>query len=215
MGQTNFWAIHFEKSHFGTLYALVQLLLFGYCRKVPIILSSRLASTFIASLVLLGLTTFLSPNAAKAGIYTLTPMGTLGGTDSIGLGVNNSGQVAGNYTSADGSLRAFVTGSIGTAPTDLGDLGSNYGRAYGINTTGQMTGFSKSTAGDYHAYFSGASGGMLMDLGTLGGHNSFGHGANDSGQVAGHSFLADNTTIHAFILKTTRCRAQIPASGME
>ena len=39
--------------------------------------------------------------------YTLTDLGTLGGTDSLGVGVNDAGHVAGEASLSDGSSHAL------------------------------------------------------------------------------------------------------------
>ena len=49
----------------------------------------------------------------------------------------------------------------------------------------------------YHAVIWNDGG--MTDLGTLGGDSSYALGVNDNGQVVGYSFLADNSTRHAFI----------------
>jgi probable HAF family extracellular repeat protein len=64
----------------------------------------------------------------------LTDLGTLGGQESYGISMNDSGQVVGASESADGSHHAFLwqNGSM----TDLGP-----GSATGINNSGLIIGF--------------------------------------------------------------------------
>jgi probable HAF family extracellular repeat protein len=134
--------------------------------------------------------------AANAQTYSLTDLGTLGGTASSGSGINASGKVTGSSTLAVGlAPHAFI--SDGTAMTDLGTLGGTYSEGFGINSRGQVTGGS-SIAGDVttHAFIS--DGTTMTDLGTLGGTISEGLGINDRGQVTGDAHTATEV-IHAFI----------------
>lgn len=70
--------------------------------------------------------------------YSVTYLGTLGGSDSHGADLNEKGQVVGHSTTAAGATRAFLW-EAGTM-TDLGrDLGTE-SRAVGINESGQVVG---------------------------------------------------------------------------
>jgi probable HAF family extracellular repeat protein len=84
------------------------------------------------SLVLLALT----PALALADMqYSVTPISGLGGTLTVGTGLNDSGQVVGNSSLADGSTHAFLfDGQI----HDLGTFGGVNSFAYGINNSGDM-----------------------------------------------------------------------------
>src|SRR5437016_12602987 len=62
--------------------------------------------------------------AAQAQTYTITDLGTLGGSFSVALGVNSRGQVIGNsFTTGDQALHAFIY-SDGRM-RDLGTLGGS------------------------------------------------------------------------------------------
>ncbi len=112
--------------------------------------------------------------------YTITDLGTLGGSDTIGFAINASGQVTGR-SSVDASQHAFLYD--GTMH-DLGTLGGDYSQGSGVASGGLVTGFSLTAAGEVHAFlFDGA----MHDLGTFGGQQSWGNGVNDSGQVVGNS----------------------------
>ena len=130
--------------------------------------------------------------------YTITDLGTLGGTFSAGYGVNNSGEVTGEARIAgNGANHAFLyaNGSM----SDLGTLGGTNSFGYGINDAGQVTGLSwtTTTIDDTHAFLY-TSGGM-SDLGTLGGANSYGYGINNAGQVTGYSLITGDGADHAFL----------------
>ena len=73
-------------------------------------------------------------------------LGTLGGSHSLGNGINNSGQIVGySDTIGDTATHAFVFDSTGMH--DLGTLGGTSSQGYGINNSGQVVGYSGTTAG--------------------------------------------------------------------
>jgi len=67
---------------------------------------------------------------------TMTDLGTLGGTGSEGLAINDSGQVVGWSQTKAGTSDAFLWN--GTRMTDLGPLSQFY--PHGINDSGQIAG---------------------------------------------------------------------------
>ena len=85
----------------------------------------------------------------------LQDLGTLGGIFSEGLGVNASGQVVGDSTTAGGVYHAFLF-SNGVL-TDLNTLiapgsGFTLESAYGISDTGFITGFGTNSSGQQDAF---------------------------------------------------------------
>ena len=126
------------------------------------------------------------PLAASAQTgYTITNLGTLGGTMSAGTAINAASQVAGTAQTTNDAATRAVRWS-GTTPANLGTLGgASYG--YGVNDSGQVTGYAYTTfSGNItHAFRYDATG--LHDLGTLGGQNSQGFAINASGQVTGNA----------------------------
>jgi probable HAF family extracellular repeat protein len=123
-------------------------------------------------------------------------LGTLGGTNSYGYGINASGQVAGwSDITGDGGDHAVVW--TGTALTDLGTLGGSFSKAYGINSLGDVIGIS-TTAGNASTHAFLYTGGTMFDLNDLilpdsgitnlgipnGGVNDPYGNINDFGQIA-------------------------------
>jgi probable HAF family extracellular repeat protein len=114
----------------------------------------------------------------------LKNLGTLGGTYSTALGINDLNQLVGQATtSGDLASHAFLY-SNGTM-TDLGTLGGPNSQADAINNNGQVTGDSFDAALNTVAFL--YSNGSMTRLGTLGGTYSEGFGINLSGQIVGQS----------------------------
>jgi probable HAF family extracellular repeat protein len=136
----------------------------------------------------------------------VTNLGTLGGPDSQGKGINNSGQVTGFANTATSNDVFLYSGGV---MTDLGGLGSCCATGLAINASGQIAGYfqcpSQESCGDAGEHALLYSGGKLTDLGSLGNstYESYGEAINASGQVVGWSFgspLATNgLNQHAFV----------------
>jgi probable HAF family extracellular repeat protein len=149
-------------------------------------------------------------NAWGQAQYTVTDLGTLGGTSSCAYGINNSGQVVGQAATSSGAEHAFLYS--GGTMTDLGTLGGSNSCATGINNLGQVVG-NADTGGlsppplpqPYsHAFL--YSGGTMQDLGTLpGGFGSGAYGINDSGQIVGGANTSYSFPFwgHAFLYSGT------------
>src|SRR3569832_2334871 len=102
-------------------------------------------------LLLLG-TIALAPGTALAvPAYTITDLGTFGGTFSEGTDINSSGQVTGLSQTAAGISRAFLWDPA-TGLRDLGTLGGSTSSAGDINASGQVAGYSNTAAGPFHAF---------------------------------------------------------------
>lgn len=125
--------------------------------------------------------------------YSLTDLGTLGGTLSYAFGINNVGQVVGqSYRTGDLTAAAvlWTSGAI----TELGSLGGTLTWAYDINDSGQIVG-DGDVIGNTAVRALLWSGGTLTDLGTLGGAEGVATSINDAGQVVGRS--STGVTSHA------------------
>jgi probable HAF family extracellular repeat protein len=143
-------------------------------------------------------------------------LGTLGGPNSAGVGINAIGQIAGNsFIDVNSAQHAFLYSN--GRMTDQGTLGGTNSMGIGINALGQTVG-SSFTSGDgsFHAFFDGSD--KMIDLGTLGGSNSSANSINASGQVVGESDT-ENGVEHAFFWNNgamTDLNTVIPAgSGWE
>ncbi len=131
----------------------------------------------------------------------MSDLGTLGGTESNGFGINDSGQVTGS-AQLPGNVASHAFLYSGGAMTDLGSLGGD-SDGWGINAFGQVSGTSLTAAGLTHAFL--YSGGKMTDLGTLGGNFSAGRGINDFGQITGFAELRDGS-LHAFLYTRNRMK---------
>jgi len=140
----------------------------------------------------LGLSAFTATTEA-AVVYALTDLGDLPGGEnsSVALGINNSGQVVGISSVADGS-HAFLY-SNGTL-ADLGLMGDGQPStiAYDINDLGHIAGHSFGNGGNNRAFL--YRDGAMIDLGTLGGAGANAGGVNNSDHVVGVSSDGNGAT---------------------
>jgi probable HAF family extracellular repeat protein len=120
--------------------------------------------------------------------FTIRDLGTLGGTTSEAVAINDRGQVAGSSTTADGSSHAFVW----TLAQGMRDLGA--GTAVDINVQGQVAGNDAGTV----FLWSPRTG--RLNLGTLGGISATVTDLNDRGQLVGSIDVAEGEFVvsHAF-----------------
>jgi probable HAF family extracellular repeat protein len=128
-----------------------------------------------------------TPVPEPSPAYTVTDLGTLGGSFSHAEAINNNGQVVGWSFNTSNEKRAFLWKSE-TVMLDLGTLGGNISAAYDINDLGIVVGESTTAASQApHAFLYD---GEMHDLGTLGGDVSLAFGINNIGHVAGDSNIA-------------------------
>ena len=128
--------------------------------------------------------------------WTITDLGTLGGTYSQATGINAAGDVVGYSTNKNGDTHAFVW-SKGKM-TDLGTLGGTFSAPSGMNERGQVVGWSTTKSGQEHAFLWQRD--RMTDLGTLGGTSSQATGINWQGEVVGGATTATGEP-HAFLWK--------------
>jgi len=99
------------------------------------------------------------PSASHAAFsYTVTDLGTLGGTDSSASGVNDYGQVVGSYQSLSGGPQYgfLYAGGVRYDLNTLVDLSdSNFSHlsdATAISSNGYIVGIGTTTGGSTHAF---------------------------------------------------------------
>ena len=146
--------------------------------------------TVFFTLVVLCLGT-ITDTAFAVSRYTITGLGTLGGSNSGAVGLNDLGQVVGRADTAGATEQHAFIWQNG-ALTDLGTLGGTYSHAYDINCSEKAVGLATTATGDYHAFL--WQGGVMTDISTLPGNmTSWAQGINESGQIVGisgsHAFL--------------------------
>jgi probable HAF family extracellular repeat protein len=139
------------------------------------------------------------PTMPNGDSGTMNDLGTLGGSYSVGFGINDSGQVAGQSLTIEGAAHAFVYD--GTMH-DLGTLGGDYSAGSGINASGQVVGQSSLSAGGSHAFLY-TSGSGIVDLNSLidplsGWELAVAEAINDAGQITGFGSIGGES--HAYLL---------------
>ena len=117
--------------------------------------------------------------------YTVTDLGTLGGTSSGALDINNSGQVVGDAKTGVGTVDHALLWQSGSGMQDLGTFGGTNSIANGVNNSGQVVGNAYTSGDATFRAFLWQSGSEMLDLGTLGGQYAYALGINDSAQVVG------------------------------
>jgi probable HAF family extracellular repeat protein len=136
---------------------------------------------FTRTTLSVGFLCLLLLSARGQATYTVTDLGTLGGSFSQAYAVNNRGQVVGWSLTNDGAAQhAFLY--TGGQMLDLGTFGGSYSAAFGINNRGQVVGGSYiSYNAEEHAFL--YSGGKMLDLGIFGALQNAAVAINDQGQV--------------------------------
>jgi probable HAF family extracellular repeat protein len=88
--------------------------------------------TYIRLMGFVQLMIFSTPHANAQDVrYTVTDLGTLGGSFSGATAINDSGQVVGNFMNADNQVRGFLW-EDGTM-IELGTRSGNFSYAFDIN----------------------------------------------------------------------------------
>ncbi len=128
--------------------------------------------------------------------YSITDLGTLGGTYIYVSGINHSGEVVGNATTnGTTGMHAFIY-SAGTL-LDLGTLGGTNSYGYAINDSNQVVGAAYTSSGQDDAFLYQDA--AMSNLGTLGGTGSDARAINNNGQVTGGAWTVGNTEYHAYL----------------
>jgi probable HAF family extracellular repeat protein len=131
---------------------------------------------------------WLTTAATAAPLYSVTDLGTLGGTSSAAYGINNNGQIVG-YTYMSGDAAYHATLWNGGTMTDLGTLGGINSAAYGINDSGQIVGQMTDIYRQQHGFLL-SGGSYLFDVSFIGVSGSTSvNGINNLGQFVGSIVL--------------------------
>lgn len=136
----------------------------------------------------LAMTPLLATSVWAQSGYVVTELGTLGGPESVALGLNDANQVVGWANAANGQKHAFrwSQGSM----LDLGTLGGDASVAWAINNAGVVVGESLPTGQtgttNYRAFIYENQ--QMTPLATLGGTWSVAYDINESGMIAGLSY---------------------------
>ena len=160
--------------------------------RIQSILIAICAGVFIAG-------TFI--NQAIAAGWTITDLGSLGGTRTVADAINENGQITGqSYTAGDAEAHAFIYEN--GIMRDIHTLeGSTFSEAFGINDNGEIVGSIYFPDLDEKRTFV-FDGSIMHDLGVLGSEsativkyldiNNSGHivGTNNDG----HAFIYDGNT---------------------
>ncbi len=142
------------------------------------------------------LSVFCGAGVAWSGpIFTVTDLGSLGGSAAQAYGLNASGVAVGSATNAFGYSHAFS--SLGSAMTDLTfNTGASEGIASAVNSSGTIAGTQYVNG---QAYATEWINGSPVSIGAAG---SFAMAINDAGQITGmasdgHAF-AGSSELNAF-----------------
>jgi probable HAF family extracellular repeat protein len=154
------------------------------------LLNYRLAFVLISSAIQV---TFISNVKAATPVkFVITDLHSDDSVPSIALGINNSGQVVGNY-GPNAFLGALPAPPIGGhaflyddgSVTQLNSLGGGSNWVWGISRNGLMAGAVKSLTGKKYPHAALFDGDSTVNLGTLGGDMSLAFDVNSRGQVVG------------------------------
>jgi probable HAF family extracellular repeat protein len=117
---------------------------------------------------------------------SIANLGTLGGSSSGAMGLNNAGVVVGS-ASLEGDTESHAFFWQAGSMHDIGTLGGRHSEARDINERMQIVGYSTVAEAEttFHAFL--YDGGTMHDLGTLAGNSSFAIAINEFSQIAGYS----------------------------
>jgi probable HAF family extracellular repeat protein len=113
--------------------------------------------------------------------YTYTTIDPSDSTSTVGLGINDSGQVVGFYDDSSGEEHGFL--DSGGTYTTIDPPGSTSTDPLSINDSGQVVGIYEDSNGTNHGFL--YSSGTYTILDVPGSTSSTAYSINDSGQIVG------------------------------
>jgi probable HAF family extracellular repeat protein len=135
-------------------------------------------------LILMNSVFVLSVSMAWSSVlYSITDLGTLGGTYSNAIRINNFGVIVG-MAATNGDLATHAFKWTNAVMTDLGTLGGTYSSAWDINNTEDIIGSSSSVGNTTLNGFKWTNG-FMTDLGNFGGTITYMYGLNNAGEATG------------------------------
>ena len=157
--------------------------------------------------------TGMPSHALRYSAGSFLDLGTLGGTNSVGLGINAAGQVVGRSDTAAGVAHAYLwtqggTGGVASNPQMI-DLnpGGDTSEADAINRSGQIVGYVTLSHGAQPSTDAAFlySNGNLMQLPLPPGNYqySYAYAVNDSGKAAGAAYQGQSSQAHGFFFNGT------------
>ena len=108
------------------------------------------------------------------------------------FGINNAGQVVGDFNDSSGTHGFINTGGTFTTLDVPGAVETD---ASGINNAGQVVGVFSDSRGVFHGFIN--TGGTFTTLDVPGAGETDAFGINDAGQVVG--FFSDSSGQHGFV----------------
>lgn len=156
----------------------------------------------------------LSLSGGVGAVSTITDLGTLGGTQSRALGINNSGVVVGRsgISTSSSFQQAFVNnGSMVNIHSGLGVTGGD-STAWAINDSGQVTGYARTTSTGPSSGFRYTSGTATLFNSLLSADRSFGVDINSSGDVAGY-YYTTTPVLSSFRYSASGVMTTLPTLG--
>ena len=156
-------------------------------------------------------------------VYSVVDLGTLGGSSSMALAINNAGLIVGQADTSSGASHPFLYNPANASMQDLGTFGGATGSATGINSAGQVVGWATASDNVPRPFLWTSSG--LANLTPAGASGGQANGINDGGAIAMTLTMADGlnyaylevggqyTNLNSFLGSTSSLGQAISSSG--
>jgi len=151
-------------------------------------------SVIAARWVLIALLALAISPCASAQSYTVTDLGTLGGASSEALGINATGQIAGDSYTAAETLHAATWDNLEIKDLDPLFGINNLGIAYAINDSGEAVGVITQGLKNHATLWKGSAGSQDLSPNDF---YAIASAINASGQIAGSLETEPTSTVYA------------------